>query len=162
MASQDLQGARMLTVENASELMQYVGQKLGTSDWLEVDQPMIDAFAQTTGDMNWIHVDVERAKREMPDGKTIAHGYLTLSLLPRLSKTVYRMRQRGKGFNYGANRVRYTAPVPVGSRVRLTETLKEAEQTDAGIRVVFACTIEIEGGTRPAMIAETIVLFANE
>jgi acyl dehydratase len=161
-AAHDFQGARMLTVENAAELTQHVGKKIGTSEWLEIDQPMIDAFAQATGDHNWIHVDVARAKKEMPGGKTIAHGYLTLSLLPRLSKTVYHMRQRGKGFNYGADRVRFTAPVPVGSRVRLTETIKAAEQTNVGLRVKFSCVIEIEGGTRPAMIAETIVLFAKD
>ena len=123
---------------------------------------MIDAFAHATGDMNWIHVDVERAKREMPGGKTIAHGYLTLSLFPKLSKTVYQMQQRGKGFNYGANRVRFTSPVPVGSRIRLKETLKEAERADAGTRLTFTCVIEIEGSARPAMIAETIVLIAND
>ena len=95
---------------------------------------MIDAFAQATGDHNWIHVDVERAKREMPGGKTIAHGYLTLSLIPKLSKTVYHMQQRGKGFNYGANRIRFTSPVPVGSRIRLKETLKEAESRETGTR----------------------------
>ena len=152
----------MLTVKDAADLMGYVGKELGTSDWLEVDQKMIDTFAHATGDFNWIHIDVERAEREMPGGKTIAHGYLTLSLIPKLSKTVYQMQQRGKGFNYGANRVRFTAPVPVGSRIRLKETLKEAEETNAGTRLVFDCVIEIEGAARPAMIAETIVLMTED
>jgi acyl dehydratase len=152
----------MLTVKNPAELMRYIGQELGTGEWLLIDQAMIDAFAHATGDVNWIHVDVERAKREMPDGRTIAHGYLTLSLLPLLSKTVYRIQQRGKGFNYGVNRVRFTSPVPVGSRIRLKGTLKEAEQVDAGTRLTFTCVIEIEGSARPAMIAETIGLIANE
>ena len=152
----------MLTVKDAADLMGYVGKELGTGDWLEVDQKMIDTFAHATGDFNWIHIDVERAEREMPGGKTIAHGYLTLSLIPKLSKTVYQMQQRGKGFNYGANRVRFTAPVPVGSRIRLKETLKEAEETNAGTRFVFDCVIEIEGAARPAMIAETIVLMTKE
>ena len=151
----------MLTVENPAELKKHVGEKLGTSEWLTIDQTMIDAFADATGDKNWIHVDVERAKREMPGGKTIAHGYLTLSLIPRLSKTVYHIQQRAKGFNYGANRIRFTAPVPVGSRVRLTETLKEAQDTDAGLRLNFECVIEIEGEKRPAMVAETIVLLTK-
>jgi acyl dehydratase len=150
----------MLEVEKASELARHVGQKLGTSEWLTIDQAMIDAFAKATGDMNWIHVDVERAKREMPGGKTIAHGYLTLSLIPQLSKTVYRIQQRGKGLNYGANRVRFTAPVPVGSRVRLSETLKEAVPTESGLRLTFECVIEVEGSERPAMVAETIVLMS--
>ena len=152
----------MLTVENPAELKNHVGQTLGTSEWFTIDQPMIDAFAKATGDMNWIHIDVERASREMPGGKTIAHGYLTLSLIPRLSKTVYHIQQRAKGFNYGANRVRFTAPVPVGSRVRLTESLKEAADTDAGLRLTFVCVIEIEGGKRPAMVAEIIVLMTKD
>jgi acyl dehydratase len=152
----------MLTVDNPAELKKHVGQKLGTSEWFTIDQKMIDAFADATGDHNWIHVDAERARREMPGGKTIAHGYLTLSLIPRLSKTVYRIQQRGKGFNYGANRVRFTAPVAVGSRVRLTETLKEAQDVGAGLRLIFECVIEIEGETRPAMVAEIIVLLTKE
>jgi acyl dehydratase len=152
----------MLTVENPAELKKHVGQKLGVSDWYTVDQKTIDAFAHATGDLNWIHVDAERAKREMPGGKTIAHGYLTLSLIPRLSKTVYHIQQRGKGLNYGANRVRFITPVPVGSRVRLIETLKEAEEAATGLRLVFDCVIEIEGEAKPAMIAETIVLIMKD
>lgn len=152
----------MLTVENPAELMRYVGKELGTSEWLVVDQRMIDAFAHTTGDLNWIHIDVERAKREMPGGKTIAHGFLTLSLIPQLSKTVYHVQQRGRGFNYGVNRVRFTSPVPAGSRVRLKEMLKEAETVDAGTRLTFTCVIEVEGSARPAVIAETIVLVVND
>ena len=152
----------MLTVENPAELKKHVGQKLGTSEWFTIDQTMIDAFAEATGDRNWIHIDAERAKREMPGGKTIAHGYLTLSLIPRLSQTVYRIQQRGKGFNYGANRVRFTAPVPVDSRVRLTETLKEAQDVESGLRLIFECVIEVEGAARPAMVAETIVLITPD
>ena len=152
----------MLNVENTAELARHVGQELGVSEWLEINQAMVDAFAQATGDHNWIHVDVARAKREMPGGSTIAHGYLTLSLVPLLSKSIYQVQQRGKGFNYGANRVRFTSPVPVGSRIRLRETLKEAEVVETGTRLTFSCVIEIEGGTRPAMVAETIVLVAND
>jgi acyl dehydratase len=152
----------MLTVEDPAELAHHVGKKLGTSEWLEIDQAMIDAFAQATGDFNWIHVDVERAKAEMPGGKTIAHGYLTLSLVPQLSRTVYHIRRRGKGFNYGANRIRFTAPVQSGSRVRLIETLKEFAQTDAGTRLTFTCEVEVEGYSRPAMIAETVVLISPD
>jgi len=152
----------MLTVENTDALMAYVGKELGTSEWLTIDQPMIDGFAKATGDMNWIHIDAERAKKEMPGGKTIAHGYLTLSLIPKLSKTVYQVQQRGKGFNYGADRIRFTSPVPVGSRIRLKETLKDVQKTDAGTRLTFTCTIEIEGSDRPAMIADTIVFIAKD
>ena len=152
----------MLTVANAAELKNHVGQKLGTSEWLEITQPMIDAFAEATGDHNWIHVDVVRAKQERPGGKTIAHGYLTLSLIPKLSKTVYRVTHRAKGLNYGANKVRFTSPVPSGSRVRLTETLKDFTEVDTGTRLTFECVVEVEGGTRPAMVAETLVLIAKE
>jgi acyl dehydratase len=98
----------------------------------------------------------------MPGGKTIAHGYLTLSLIPRLSHSVYHVQKRGKGFNYGANRIRFTSPVPVGSRIRLREMLKEIEEVEAGTRLTFSCTVEIEGSERPAMIAETLVLVAKD
>jgi len=152
----------MLTVETAADLKSHVGQKLGTSEWLEITQPMIDAFAEATGDHNWIHVDVARAKQEMPGGKTIAHGYLTLSLIPKLSKTVYWVTRRAKGLNYGANKVRFTSPVPSGSRVRLTETLKDFAEVETGTRLTFECVVEVEGGTRPAMVAETLVLIAKE
>jgi acyl dehydratase len=152
----------MLIIQDSAELMRYVGKEIGTSEWLEIDQKMIDGFAHATGDLNWIHIDVERAKREMPGGKTIAHGFLTLSLIPKLAKSIYQMQHRGKGFNYGANRVRFTAPVPVGSRVRLKETLKEAEETKAGTRFTFDCVIEVEGAERPAMVAESIVLVTRE
>jgi acyl dehydratase len=152
----------MLTVETPAELKKHVGQKLGTSDWMEITQPMINAFADATGDHNWIHVDVERAKKEMPGGKTIAHGYLTLSLIPKLSRSVYRITHRAKGFNYGSNKVRFTAPVPCGSRVRLIETLKDYAEVDTGTRLTFECVVEVEGGGKPAMVAETLVLIAKE
>src|SRR5512138_3289386 len=114
----------MLELETPLDWKQHVGRELGPSDWMTVDQPMIDKFAEATGDHQWIHVDVERAKREMPGGKTIAHGYLTLSLLPRLTKSIYQIKNRSRGINYGSNKVRFTAPVPAGSRVRLHLTLK--------------------------------------
>jgi len=152
----------MLTVEKVEDLKSYVGQKLGTSEWLEITQPMIDAFAEATGDHSWIHVDVERAKKEMPGGKTIAHGYLTLSLIPKLSQSVYRVTHRGKGFNYGTNKVRFTSPVPAGARVRLTETLQDLRETETGTRLTFECVIEVEGVAKPAMVAEILVLIARE
>src|ERR1700733_6487455 len=104
----------MLEVERGTDLTQYVGKESGVSDWYTVTQEQIDKFADATGDHQWIHVDVERAKKDMPGGKTIAHGYLTLSLLPRLSAAVYRIRRTSRGINYGSNKVRFTAPVPVG------------------------------------------------
>src|SRR6476659_3986904 len=108
----------MLKVEKPSDLLQHVGETLGPSEWLTVTQEMIDKFADATGDHQWIHIDVERAKKEMPGGKTIAHGYLTLSLLPKLNQGIWRVKQRSRGVNYGSNKVRVTAPVPAGSRVR--------------------------------------------
>jgi acyl dehydratase len=148
----------MLSVERPADLIDYAGKKLGTSDWVLIDQAMIDAFAEATGDKSWFHVDPERAKREMPGGCTIAHGFLTLSLVAHLSSTIYEIRQRRRGVNYGMNRLRFTAPVPAGSRVRLHETLKAAEAIEGGVRLTMDCTIELEGEQRPAMLAEMIVL----
>jgi acyl dehydratase len=118
---------------------------------------MIDKFADATGDHQWIHVDVERAKKEMPGGKTIAHGYLTLSLLPRLAPTLMKIEKRRRGLNYGSNRVRFTAPVPAGARVRLRQKLVKVEPVeDSGFRITSEMTMEVEGNSRPAMVAETL------
>ena len=147
----------MLKVEKPSDLLQHVGETLGPSEWLTVTQEMIDKFADATGDHQWIHVDVERAKKEMPDGKTIAHGYLTLSLLPRLAPTLMQVEKRRRGLNYGSNRVRFTAPVPAGARIRLKQRLVKVEPVeDNGFRVTSEMTMEVEGNTRPAMVAETL------
>ncbi|HEX5529527.1 MAG TPA: MaoC family dehydratase [Verrucomicrobiae bacterium] len=147
----------MLKVEKPQDLLQHVGEELGPSEWLTVTQEMIDKFADATGDHQWIHVDVERAKKEMPGGKTIAHGYLTLSLLPRLAPTLMKVEKRRRGLNYGSNRVRFTAPVPAGGRVRLRQKLVKVEPVeDNGVRVTSEMTMEVEGNSRPAMVAETL------
>jgi len=147
----------MLEVEKPQDLLQHVGKELGPSEWLTVTQEMIDKFADATGDHQWIHVDVERAKKELPGGKTIAHGYLTLSLLPRLAPTLMKVEKRRRGVNYGSNRVRFTAPVPAGARVRLRQKLVKVEPVeDNGFRVTSEMTMEVEGNTRPAMVAETL------
>ena len=138
------------------ELPTLVGQEIGMSDWQTIDQDRINKFAEATGDHQWIHVDVERAKKEMPGGKTIAHGWLTLSLVPRLASTIYRVKQRSRGINYGANRVRFTGPVPAGSRIRLRLKIKEVEKVEGGVRVTNEGTMEIEGGSRPVLVSETI------
>jgi acyl dehydratase len=118
---------------------------------------MIDKFAEATGDHQWIHVDVERARRELPGGTTIAHGYLTLSLLPRLAPTLMTITGRKRGINYGSNKVRFISPVPAGARVRLRQRLVNAEETaDGGVRITSEMTMEVEGGARPAMVAETL------
>jgi acyl dehydratase len=147
----------MIEVERPADLAQYIGKEIGVSDWFTVDQGIIDKFADATGDHQWIHVDVERAKREMPGGKTIAHGYLTLSLVPRLAATLLRVKKRSRGLNYGSNRVRFTGQVPAGSRVRLRQKIKAVEPVEGGgVRITSESTMEVEGATRPALVAETI------
>jgi acyl dehydratase len=128
------------------------------SDWLPIDQARIDAFSDATGDHQWIHVDPERAARELPGGRTIAHGFLTLSLLPVLSTTAWRVAQRSRGINYGSNKVRFINPVPSGSRIRLRATLQSIEPVEGGHRLVFDNTIEIEGAEKPALVSEVITL----
>ncbi len=147
----------MLTVQYPKDLKSLVGQELGPTDWVAVDQGMIDKFAEATGDHQWIHVDVERAKREMPNGRTIAHGYLTLSLVPRLAQTLLRVEKRRHGLNYGSNKVRFISPVPAGARVRLRQRIVNVEDVEnGGVRVTSQMTVEIEGQERPALIAETL------
>ena len=147
----------MIEVERPADLSQFVGIEIGVSDWFTVDQSIIDKFAEATGDHQWIHVDVERAKREMPDGKTIAHGYLTLSLVPRLAQTIYRIKRRSRGLNYGSNRIRFTGQVPAGSRIRLHQKIKSVEPVEGGgVRVTSESSVEVEGAARPALVAETI------
>jgi acyl dehydratase len=146
----------MLEIERPADLAQYVGKEIGVSEWFTVDQEIIDKFAAATGDHQWIHVDVERARREMPGGKTIAHGYLTLSLVPRLAQTIYRVKKRSRGLNYGSNRIRFTGQVPAGSRIRLRQRIKSVEPVDGGVRITSENTVEVEGVARPALVAETI------
>ena len=146
----------MLEVDTPADMDAHAGKALGTSDWVTVTQAMIDTFADATGDHQWIHVDLERAKREMPGGSTIAHGFLTLSLLPGLVATVYAIRNKSRTLNYGSNRVRFTSPVPAGSRVRAVLALKASEPVAGGRRLVSEATVEIEGATRPALVAEPI------
>ena len=147
----------MLKLETPKDLLEHIGTELGPSEWLTVTQEMIDKFAEATGDHQWIHVDVERAKREMPGGKTIAHGYLTLSLLPRLAPTLMTIAKRRRGLNYGSNKISFISPVPAGSRIRLRQRLLKTEPVeDNGIRVTSQMTMEVEGSERPAMVAETI------
>jgi acyl dehydratase len=147
----------MLKVETPKDLLQHIGRELGPSDWITVDQAMIDRFADATGDHQWIHVDVERARREMPGGKTIAHGYLTLSLIPRLAASLLEITRRSRGINYGSNKIRFISPVPAGSRIRLRQRIVGAEEVAGnGVRVTSEMTVEIEGPERPALVAEVI------
>ncbi|MEW2221902.1 MaoC family dehydratase [Streptomyces sp. NPDC006990] len=141
---------------SASELRAAVGQELGVSDWLEVDQKRIDLFADATGDHQWIHVDPERAAAG-PFGSTIAHGYLTLSLLPALVPQILRVEGVRMGVNYGTDKVRFPAPVPVGSRLRARATLADVSETpDGGVQVAAQVTVEREGGDKPVCVAVSL------
>ena len=137
-----------------ADLPSLAGEEIGVTDWTLVDQPMIDAFAEATGDRQWIHVDVERAKREM--GGTIAHGFLTLSLMATLSYEMLEIEGVRSGLNYGFDRVRFTCPVASGSRVRLRQRCESVEPIAGGFQMKSACTMEIEGSERPALVAEWI------
>ena len=139
------------------ELGKAVGEDLGTSEWLEVTQDRVDAFADATGDHQWIHVDVERAASG-PFGGTIAHGYLTLSLIPYLGSQVFSLETPGAKLNYGVNKVRFPSPVRVGSRIRSHVVMGEVTDLPTGKQLTFRHTIEIEGHDKPACVAETVVL----
>jgi len=132
------------------------GQEIGVSDWVEITQDRINAFADATGDHQWIHVNVEMAKQMMPGGKTIAHGYLTLSLIPWLTGGMLQIEGVTRGINYGSNKVRFTSMVPVGSKLRARQKLLGVEPKGGGLQLTNEVTIEIEGQQRPACVAETI------
>jgi acyl dehydratase len=137
------------------ELESKVGQEVGISPWVEMSQERIDLFAKATEDFQWIHVDPARAK-DSPFGSTIAHGFLTLSMLPKLSESTFEFSDRKMGVNYGLNRVRFTAPVPAGAKIRARFTLARYEKLDGGVQVTWNVSIEREGGDKPVMIAESI------
>lgn len=145
----------MRVLNGLEELRAAVGEHLGYSDWVEIDQQRIDLFADATGDHQWIHVDPEKAKAG-PFGSTIAHGYLTLSLIPMLVWQIYTVEGTKMGVNYGCNKVRFPSPVPVGSRVRAGVELVSVEPGSGGQQVVAKVTIEREGADRPACVAETV------
>ena len=141
------------------ELKDLVGQEIGVSDWHLVTQDEVNAFAKATRDEQWIHVDVERAKRESPFGAPVAHGYYTLSLVPYLMDQVWKVTGTAAALNYGLNRLRYPAPVLVGTRIRLRVVLSEAGNITGGVQVTVALTVELEGGTKPACVAEGVYRF---
>jgi len=143
----------MRVFNGVDELRAAVGSTLGVSDWVTVDQSHIDTFADATGDHQWIHVDQERAKAG-PFGSTIAHGFLTLSLLPVLVAQTFQVEGTKMGVNYGLNKVRFTSPVPVGSKVRAGTELVDVTDVDGGIQLTTKVTVEIEGSERPALVAE--------
>ena len=146
----------MRTITGIDELRQAKGEVLGTSDWHEVTQDDIDAFADVTGDHQWIHVDPERAK-DTPFGGTIAHGYYTLSLAPRLTSEIFAMEGFAFAINYGLNRVRFPAPLPVGSRVRASAKVAALEDIAGGAQLTLEITFERDGGEKPVCVAESLV-----
>jgi acyl dehydratase len=142
------------------EIAGAVGEDLGSSDWLTIDQKRVNAFADATGDHQWIHVDLERAAAG-PFGGTIAHGYLTLSLVPVFATQIFHLDTLGAKLNYGVNKVRFPAPVPVGSRIRAHAKVVDVADVPAGKQVTFGWTIEIEGAAKPGCVAETVVLLLD-
>ena len=149
----------MRVFSSAAEMAAAVGTELGVSGWVEIGQERIDRFAEATGDRQWIHIDPERARRESPYRKTVAHGYLTLSMLPVFIYDVIRLEAVRQSVNYGSNRVRFPAPVPAGSRLRGRIRLLAAEpMADGALRATLQTTVEIEGSERPACVAETIAV----
>jgi acyl dehydratase len=146
----------MRTITGLDELKQVQGEELGVSGWHEVGQGDIDAFAEVTGDHQWIHVDPERAK-DTPFGGTIAHGYYTLSLAPKLTDEIFEMKGFAFAINYGLNKVRFPAPVPVDSKVRMRARLAELEEIAGGAQMIMELTFEVEGGEKPACVAQSVV-----
>ena len=147
-------------ISGIEELKSLVGEEIGASDWAEVTQSRINAFADATEDHQWIHLDSERAKTDSPFGTTIAHGFLTLSLLPYLAAQAYKVQGDFKmGINYGLNRLRFISPVPSGSRVRARFTLQSVEDVPSGVQLAVVATVDIEGGQKPALVAEWLMRY---
>jgi len=145
-----------VTIRSIEELKLWVGKELAASDWLQIEQERIDRFAEATGDHQWIHVDPARAKTQSPFGRTIAHGYLTLSLIPHLMMETMSLPGARMIINYGLNRVRFAAPVRAGDRIRARFTLAAMEEIKGGAQLTWHTLVEIEGQAKPACVAEMI------
>ncbi len=136
-----------------------VGQHLGFSDWMEITQERVNQFAEATGDHQWIHIDPERAAAESPYGATIAHGYLTLSLTNMFLPSLITVEQLSMGINYGVNKVRFPAPVPVGSKVRVGAELTSVDEITGGVQAVITITVEVEDSPKPACVVESLTRY---
>ena len=147
------------TMDDARAL---VGEEIGLSDWVVIDQNRIDQFAEATTDYQWIHVDTERAARELPDGKTIAHGYLTLALIPALTGDFIEVENLKRAINFGLNKVRFYAPVPAGARVRARVNVLKAQRRAGALLLTSVVRIEVEGERKPACVAETLGMYFFE
>ena len=146
----------MRVIESLSQLKELIGQDVSVSNWIEITQERVNQFAEATGDLQWIHTDVERSRKESPFGGTVAHGFLTLSLLPMLMADAVSMPDVKMGVNYGLNKVRFPAPVPVGSRLRARLTLQAVEDIPGGAQMTWLVTMEREGSDKPVCVAESI------
>lgn len=146
-------------IESIAQLGEYVGREVGTSDWLDVSQERINQFAEATEDRQWIHLDVERAARESPFKETIAHGFLSLSLLSVLGKSAMSVDGVRMGINYGLNRVRFVSPVPAGARIRGRFTLATLEEIKGGVQATWNVTVERDGSAKPCCVAEWLVRY---
>jgi acyl dehydratase len=146
----------MREIASAAELKSLIGQEVAVSDWVLITQERVQMFAEATGDHQWIHLDVERSRKESPYGATVAHGFLTLSLLPMLMQGAVSMPAFKMGVNYGLNKVRFPAPVPVGSRVRGRMMLMSVEEIPGGVQMIWQVTVECEGSDKPVCVAESI------
>ena len=153
----------MRIITSIDDAKALVGEEVGLSDWVVIDQHRIDQFAEATADHQWIHVDTERAVREMPDGKTIAHGYLTLALIPALTGDFVHVENLARAINFGLNKARFYAPVPVGSRLRGRAVVLKAQQRAGALLLTSEVRLEVEGQRKPACVAETLgMYFFNE
>ncbi len=149
----------MKIIKSIDDAKALEGQEVGLSDWVVVDQHRIDQFAEATGDYQWIHVDTERAAREMPDGKTIAHGYLTLALIPALTGNFVEVENLARAINFGLNKVRFYTPVPVGAKLRARATVLQARRRAGALLLTSEVRLEIEGERKPACVAETLGMY---
>ena len=148
-----------LTFKNIDAFKEMLGKELPNSEWISVTQQMIDDFANATFDKQWVHIDVERAKKESPFKSTIAHGFMSVALLSKFLEDIIKIESIKMGLNYGLNTVRFMNPVPVNSKLRLISSIKNIEDHRLGVKVTFSCTVEIDGEKKPACVAEFLALF---
>jgi|TARA_B110000444_G_C18301799_1_gene349877 acyl dehydratase len=146
-------------IKSIDDAQSLIGEEVGLSDWMVIDQHRIDQFAEATADHQWIHVDTERAARELPDGKTIAHGYLTIALIPALTCNFIHVENLVRTVNFGLNKVRFIAPIPVGSRLRGRSIVLQAQQRADALLLTSRVRIEVEGQKQPACVAETLSMY---
>lgn len=151
----------VLAVQRPEDLEAFIGREIGTSDWTEVTQEQVNAFADATGDHQWIHCDPQRAAKESPYGSTIAHGFLTLALIPRLLMDLVSIKELKMAINYGLNRLRFPNAVPVGAQVRLVAKLADVLKLTGAVQAVFRVNIEVKGQGKPACVAEMVMRFCG-